>query len=352
MHEEMIYDALMQRMLGRVPEDLDKREGSVIWDALGPAASELELLYLALGEAMDETFADKASREYLIRRCAERGIAPNPATAAVLEAEALPDGVDIGGQHFTLNRHRYVAEERTEAGLWRMRCETPGEEGGEYLGDMVPVSYIDTLESVRALRVLIPGKDEEGTEALRARYFASFDAKGYGGNIQDYIDKTNALPGVGATRVLPVWAGGGTVKVVIIDSAYNRASAALVGSVQQAIDPTGDGQGLGIAPIGHIVTVDTAQEYAVSMETTLTYDAGHSWESTGVQITAAMEQYLLALRREWAGQESLVVRIAQIETRVLAVEGILDIAQTRLNGAEENYIVPALGIPILGGITA
>ena len=36
--EDMTFDVIMQRMLDRVPDDLDKREGSVIWDALAPAA--------------------------------------------------------------------------------------------------------------------------------------------------------------------------------------------------------------------------------------------------------------------------------------------------------------------------
>ena len=46
MYEDVTYDAILARMLGRVPDDLDKREGSVIYDALAPAAIELQLMYL------------------------------------------------------------------------------------------------------------------------------------------------------------------------------------------------------------------------------------------------------------------------------------------------------------------
>ena len=34
----MTYEELLQAMLDRVPSDVDKREGSVIYDALAPCA--------------------------------------------------------------------------------------------------------------------------------------------------------------------------------------------------------------------------------------------------------------------------------------------------------------------------
>ena len=39
----MTFDEIMERLLERVPDTFDKREGSVIWDALAPAAYELSL---------------------------------------------------------------------------------------------------------------------------------------------------------------------------------------------------------------------------------------------------------------------------------------------------------------------
>ena len=32
MYEHVTYESLLERMLARVPDKLDKREGSVIWD--------------------------------------------------------------------------------------------------------------------------------------------------------------------------------------------------------------------------------------------------------------------------------------------------------------------------------
>ena len=71
MYEEQTFDAIMQRMLERIPDTLDKRESSPVYMALAPAAVELASLYVAFDCMLAETFGDTASREYLIRLCAD-----------------------------------------------------------------------------------------------------------------------------------------------------------------------------------------------------------------------------------------------------------------------------------------
>ncbi len=78
MYESMSFDVILRRMLDRIPNSFDKREGSVIYDALAPAAMEIMAMYIELENVLTEAFADTASREYLIRRATERGIAPIP----------------------------------------------------------------------------------------------------------------------------------------------------------------------------------------------------------------------------------------------------------------------------------
>ena len=91
----------------------------------------------------------------------------------------------------------------------RLQCESTGEQGNIPFGDLIPINYIDGLETAKITEVLIPGEDEESVEDLRKRYFNSFDQQAFGGNIADYQQKTNALDGVGACKVYPVWNGGG-----------------------------------------------------------------------------------------------------------------------------------------------
>lgn len=47
MYEDQTFDVILQRMLSRVPETMDKRESSPIYAALAPAAVELTSMYIA-----------------------------------------------------------------------------------------------------------------------------------------------------------------------------------------------------------------------------------------------------------------------------------------------------------------
>lgn len=349
MYEEMTYERIMKRMLDRIPDTLDKRESGILYMALAPAAAELQNAYIEIDWILDQSFADTQDREYLIRRCAERGIYPDGATHAILKGEFNMD-IPVGSR-FSLGLLNYAASVRLEEGVYQMRCETAGEEGNRHSGDLIPIDFIQGLTSARLTEVLIPGEDEEDTEHLRKRYLDSLEARAFGGNIQDYKEKINDLDGVGGCKIYPAWDGGGTVKAVLIDASYDRPSQELLASVQKTVDPEGSqGEGIGFAPIGHVVTVDAVTEMAVSVSTTLTYKTGWSWEEVSAAVGEAVEGYLKELRASWADSDGLIVRISQIETRILDLPGILDISGTSINGNKGNLALQADEIPIKGEI--
>ncbi len=350
MYESVTFESILKRMLEKIPDDMDKREGSIVYDALAPCAIELQLMYIELDNILKETFADTSSREYLILRAKERGLSPYEASYAVLQGEF---NIDVPlGTRFNIDEMDFVVTEKIEDCIYKLECETIGSDGNKYFGDMIPINYINGLTSAKLTKLLIPGEDEEKTESLRNRYFDSFDTKSYGGNKSDYLEKTNAIEGVGVTKVVPVWNGGGTVKLTILDSEYNKASDVLVETVQGIIDPTKDGQGVGVAPIGHVVTVDTVNEVEVLIETTLTFDSGYSFETLESKISDVIDEYILEERENWGEQSHLVIRIAYIEARVLSLTGILDISNTKINGADENLTLGEFEIPVLGGVTS
>lgn len=353
MYEHVTYEVILKRMLDRVSNNVDKRESSPIYNALAPAAVELQLMYIEFDIILKETFGDTASREYLIRRAKERGITPYEATYALLKGEFTPSNINIQiGSRFNLNDLNYYVKAKIADGIYQVECEEVGVKGNQYFGDLIPIEYIDGLETAKLTELLIPGEDEEDTEDLRVRYFSSFETKPYGGNKKDYVEKTNSIPGVGSTKVTPVWNGGGTVKLTILNSEFSKASPILIDIVQQEIDPTKDGHGLGVAPIGHAVTVDTAEEITVNISSTITFDDGYSFVTLKPQIEAVIDSYLLDLRKDWANQTSLIVRIAQIETKILAIQGIVDIADTKINSVAANLILSQYQIPVMGGVTA
>lgn len=399
MYENVSYENILERMLGSVPDKLDKREGSVIWDTHSPTAIELQILYLELDAILREAYGDTASREFLIRRCRERGIVPYEATRAVLKGEFAPADIDVTGQRFNIGSINFIVTEKIADGEYQVQCETPGTAGNRQLGAMIPIDYIEGLEAAELTEILIPGEDEEETEALRARYFDSFNEKAFGGNAQDYLDKVNAIPGVGSTRVTRVWNGdirpaemipsavvkawyedtvgtleaeaaswlsavytaasekklttGGTVLLTILNSDFDAASDTLVQTVQQTMDPAENaGEGCGAAPIGHIVQVESAKAAAITVKTNITFDTGYGWTNLQSAIEDAVSGYLLELRKLWAVSPYLTVRVSQLETRLLGIKGIVDIGGTRINGAAENLSLGKYEIPVFGGVSA
>lgn len=358
MYEHMTFEVILERMIDAViakHPNVDTREGSIVYNALAPAAVELQNMYIEFDWMLNQSFADTASREYLIKRAAERGITPEPATNAILEG--IFD-VDIPfGSRFSLDDLNYVVTDFIsidgETRTYELMCETVGEVGNQQLGTLIPIEYIEGLTIAELTSVLIPGENEEATEVLRQRYFNSFETNPYGGNKQDYIQKTNAIAGVGSTKVTPTWNGGGTVKVTILDAEFNKASPTLINTVQTILDPVSNqGEGLGVAPIGHVVTVDTATEVVINVASTITFDTGYSWDIVKDEAITLISDYLLELRKDWMNQTISYVRIAQIETRLLSITGIVDISGTTINSMAENLELNEYQIPILGGVTA
>lgn len=399
MFEEITYEGLLERMLSRVSNKFDKREGSVIWDTHSPTAIELKNLYIALDSIVQEAYGDTATREFLILRCKERGITPYSATHAVLRGEFIPADLDVVGRRFNIGKINYIVTEKMSDGAYKVQCETKGEEGNRYLGTMTPIEYIRGLESAELTEVLIPGENEEGTEELRQRYFSSFDSRAFGGNVKDYLEKTNAIPGVGCTKVTRVWNGdirpadmipsktvddwyrgisgaslpdgvikwlravyaaakekklttGGSVLLTILNSEYDIASRELIETVQKTVDPEEyAGEGYGFAPIGHVVLVRSAEGVRIDVRIKVTFEQGYSWARLKSPIEKAVMNYLSELRRGWADTTTLIIRISQIETRILGIRGIIDVEDTTLNGYTENLVLEAYEVPVFGGVS-
>ena len=354
MFKDMTFETLMKRMLSRVPENIDKREGSIIWDAIAPVAIEFVENYIALNTVVNESFADTQSREYLIRRIAERGLEPKPATKAILKGVFTPASLELKmNVRFNCDNLNYKVIGKISEGVYKLECETFGVVGNEKFGRLIPIEYIDGLETANLTELLIPAENEEETEKLRQRYFDSFDKNAFGGNIADYIQKTNALKGVGSTRVTPVWKGGGTVLLTILNSDFDRASSVLIKEVQNAIDPSKDAEGLGIAPIGHVVTVQTAEGVAVNISAQFIFSDNYNFPMLKSQIEKIVADYLLEQRKLWADVDYLTIRVSQIEARILNnTVGILDIINTTINGSKDNLVLTQYQIPVMGSVAS
>lgn len=376
--ENYSFDSLLQQALSRVPDDIDKREGSIIYDALSPACYVLALAYLELATFYQDTFVTTATGEDLDNRAIEQGITRFLATYSIrkgyfTDADGQPVSVPMGSRFSTLSESDpiifTVTDEYEELGVpvpgyYELTCETLGTDGNKYSGNLTAISIIPGLSVAELQSILIPARDEETDDELRSRYLISLGKTTFGGNIEDYREKLMSLEGVGALQIYPTWNGGGTVKLSIVDPQYNRCTDEFISHIQEEVDPeVNHGAGLGIAPIGHTVTVVTPDEVKINISCDLTPEEGRSIQELQDPIKSAISSYIDEVKRTWATPSSLNVYycsiyIAKITAIIISVPGVSNVADVQINGthgdirlveSSTTQQIPSLGTVVLDG---
>lgn len=376
--DEQDYEYILASYLGNVRDDVDKREGSIIWDSGAPCCIEIAKAYLYLQAMMGNVFAATAHGTFLEMRCEEQGIKKDPATKAkrlgvFKDGAGQPYSVSLGTQFSTVGETNLVNftvievfsnEGQTVPGSYILECTEAGVIGNQYFGEIVPVLNLNNLAEATLNDVLIPGEDEQDEEEIREEYFEVVNQKPFGGNITEYRQFVESIEGVGTCQVYPTWNGGGTVKIAIIDSSYNVPSSTLIEKVQKDVDPHYNdeyaGMGLGMAPIGHVVTVTGANKFLVNVATTVELMKGYTLEQVKPNIKTSIDNYLSSLRKDWDKSDDLnnyglKITIARVRSAILNTLGVENITSCTLNGEaqdielQEDKFIQQL--PILGEVT-
>lgn len=363
---EKRYEAILNAMLERVPDHFDKRDGSFMQTALGPAAYALEEFYLALNQIQGSGFVQTAVGDSLDKLAIIAGLTRYPASKAVrlgLFNTAVPIGArfsTIGGSD-SIN---FVVTAPTSNPLqFQLTAETPGTIGNDYTGPILPITFIEGLTSSEITDILIPGDEAETDDALRKRVVTALNERPFGGNIASYREDILAIDGVGAVQIYPTWNGGGTVKCSILGSDYNPASETLISNVQNAIDPpVNQGLGLGLAPIGAKVTIVSPTAVSVDVAASLTLASGYTMDMVKPLVTTAISDYLLLVRKNWGTPVSRTevlyssnVYLSRIVAAILTVPGVVNASGVTLNNKAEDLTLEENGtvqqVPILGTVT-
>lgn len=347
---DITYEQLLERSLARVSADVDKIEGTLIYDAIVPCVLELWEAYLYIDELLKRVYADTAYNEYLDRRCEERGIYRKEAVKAIRLGYFNID-VPIGSRWAKEELVYTVVENLEDEGYVKLECNETGEIGNKYFGEIKNMDAVDGVTIAELRDVIIPGSNVEDDESLRKRYFDSFEPEAFGGNIKDYKDKVGAISGVGQVKVYPVWNGGGTVKLLLLNSDDDIPSDVLINEVQTKVDPEmNHGEGLGIAPIGHVVTVEGAKRKTIDISFRLLL-SGVSFMDIKDQVEKVINDYFKKLRSTWSDTDNIILRISQIESRLLDIAGIVDIYDTSFNGTAGNITLEDDEVPKLGEVS-
>lgn len=328
------YEEILDRCLAHSGlSDLDKRQGSVIYDALAPLCLELSEAYIKMDIMENENNVLTATGDNLDNVAYNYGLARGEATQAqrigsfkkyktdsngeyVLDSNGKKILIDMEisyNSRFTVpdNPNLVYSYQGTIDGNKILVCESAGSGGNDYLGLVLPLTPIQDLAKAEITGTLVYGENAETDEEFRKRIRNYITNIAFGGNIQDYRDKVLAMDGTGAVKVFPAWDGGGSVLVSVVSSDFNPMTTEALARIKNALDPDeSTGQGYGLAPIGHFVTVTTPTEVTLDVSVSVTIagseDSASNTDATNAtskEIKDVIVSYINEVRRDFGQNE-------------------------------------------------
>nr|WP_320911467.1 baseplate J/gp47 family protein [Enterocloster clostridioformis] len=330
------YEEILRGMLDRAPEDIDKREGSVIYDALAPTAYFLAQQDFQLEHFPDLVFLDTAVGDYLDRIADAHNVLRKKATAS--RRKIKTSGAVPIGTRWAINELIFVISAELTAGeSYEAECETKGDIGNRYKGAMQPVSNV-TGVTAELSDVITAGMEEEADNALRERVYDVIRKPSTSGNRYDYYNWAMECEGIGAAKVFPLANGPGTVKVIIADANMSAAGTGILKMVREHIEE--------LRPIGADVTVASVVEKAVNVSAGIKLQAGMNLGVVQNAFQAALTEYL--------HKEALdlsYVSLARVGNLLLGTEGVEDYSNLLLNGVSGNMALTEEEIAVTGTVT-
>ena len=158
------------------------------------------------------------------------------------------------------------------------------------------------------------GAEEETDADLFKRYSVIVRTPATSGNKYHYYNWAMSIAGVGACRVVPLWNGAGTVKVIVVNTQMQPAGSDLIKTVADDIES--------VRPIGADVTVVSPVPKAVNITVDILGTADKKILKDAVNRFIASKN--LDLR---------YISTAQVG-KILMEQNVADYRNLRLNGGE------------------
>lgn len=347
--------SLLQSMLLRVTEQVNKRDGSLIKTALSAAAWAIEGIYIELIDVQKQAYGTTATGSYLDLKVAERGLTRHQATSEVCELLCNLSTLELGFQLADSSGYTWEVTSGVISGpdaddlyTYRITCQTSGAIP-EPTGSLRSLSFLAGLSVAIFGNVIAVGVNAETDDSLRKRYEESLIEIAFSGNVAAYREQMLDMEyAVGATTAtigaMQVFScvnesgniEGGHVRIYVVDSDYGVASQELLDAIQAAICPMYNGHavayGNGFAPIGANVHIMSATSTPVlEIDVTVSVSPSSSLPTVEPVIRQNILNYVNSQIRNWGEQvdspyntASITIRQAFVYAASL-VQGVSDV---------------------------
>lgn len=336
--------------------DVSAVEGTFSFDTLSANAKEFEKAYAEMDLMVEAAFPQTSWGQYLDNLADElAGLSRRAATSAVVmltitgtTGTVVPAGslfATESGVNFTTNVDVTIGDDGT-ANV-KATAQTSGA-GGNVLAETItkiPVS-IYGVSAVNNAAAAYDGYEEETDDSLRERLLFAVRQPATSGNVYHYVEWATEVSGVGAVKVLPIWNGNGTVKIVVVDANKDAPSEDLLQAVRDNIAK--------YAPIGATVTVVAPTTKTVDISLKVTSGTGDT-DAIKTVLTKYFKQTVFGT--DYTSQDytaDITISYAQIGRIILdnvSMTGVKDYAALEIDGGTENIMIGADCLPVVGTVT-
>lgn len=343
--EEYHQENIMERMLNRIPDNVDKREGSIVWDMLAPSSIELTRAYMELDHSIDLRYPDTSYGEHLDKLCKEVNIVRKQATKASGEVTfygdngvVIPQGTivtNVGDGSMKYSTLNEVIIENVKITA-EIECLTEGSVGNRLINEINSLeSNINGVTNVSNESVLDNGYAIETDSEMLSRYYDRVKNPIASGNATEYKIWAREIEGVGDAKVIPLWNGKGTVKVIVFARQNQVPSPSLVETVRQKIELK--------RPMFADVSVVSVERLLIDVSLSVSIDEDQSVTGIKQKLTTNLSNYLV-------GITDGTVRYSKINEIIMSTDGVVDCINLKLNGSNLNIYFTEEQAPSLAGI--
>ena len=320
MYEAREQEDILMELQSESETSATKIEGTFEYDMLASNSIEFAKTEVELEQLYKACFADTSWGEYLTMIAEQYGVLRRAATKARGTITLTGKGIVPTGSLFTTaaGTKFQTLEYRNVNGTADVPVEAvnSGEAGDvkENTITVIPMS-IPGITAVTNAEETSGGYDEQDDEDLLKRYLEKVRLPATSGNKYEYYEWAKSVSGVGDARVIPIWNGPGTVKVIIVDANMQVAPASLIQSVADYIET--------VRPIGATVTVVSPTPIPVTI-------------TAKISGTLDKEQFLKDINAYIAkrGMDLRSLSYARCIDILLNQTTVADCADVRLNGKE------------------
>lgn len=358
------FNYLLQTALDEANNQVDKRQGSIIYDSLASICYVIsDKVIDVMLQAYIDNFLGLASGDSLDRLLEPFGMTRIEATYAKVKVEFYDNNnnlVDVplntlfasanSQQNITyITTEEYKESDVHITGTYIARCQNIGTIGNSYIGECYLITNIQNISRVVITEITEYARDEETDDELKERLKEETQNKGWAGNIQGYKNwiTDGIITGVKQMQVYPIWNGNGTVKLSLVDLNNRPLDQQTLTDILDTVAPMVNGtriKGNGYVPIDCLLTLDTPTYQDIDFEMNISINAGYDESTVKNNIIAMLNNYLAELNDLWGdGVEpySTTLQISIIGARTLDIDGVadVDVSSIKINNLNQNLTI-------------